>query len=173
QAGRAAVLSGSCSRATRGQVAQHVARGEPRLEIDPEAVIAGQATPRAAADWALAQPGLPLVYSSADPQAVRAVQDRHGGDLVAHRLEAFFAETARLLVAGGVTRLITAGGETSGAVVEGLAPGALEIGPEIAPGVPAMRAGEALVLALKSGNFGAPDFFAAAAAVLAGETVAA
>ncbi|WJS86861.1 3-oxo-tetronate kinase [Paracoccus sp. TOH] len=173
QAGRAAVLSGSCSRATRGQVAQHVARGEPRLEIDPEAVIAGQVTPRAAADWALAQPGLPLVYSSADPQAVRAVQDRHGSDLVAHRLEAFFAETARLLVAGGVTRLITAGGETSGAVVEGLAPGALEIGPEIAPGVPAMRAGDRLVLALKSGNFGGPDFFAAAAAVLAGETVAA
>ncbi|WP_018001546.1 3-oxo-tetronate kinase [Paracoccus sp. N5] len=168
QPGRAAALSGSCSRATRGQVARHVASGAPAQEIDPEAVLSGAATPRAAADWALAQDGLPLVYSSADPQAVRAVQDRHGGARVAAALEAFMAETARLLLAGGVTRLITAGGETSGAVVEALAPGALEIGPEIAPGVPAMRAGAGLVLALKSGNFGAEDFFAAADSVLAG-----
>ncbi|WP_407947265.1 nucleotide-binding domain containing protein [Phaeovulum vinaykumarii] len=76
------------------------------------------------------------------------------------------APTARALVAGGVTRLITAGGETSGAVVEALAPQSLAIGPEIDPGVPVMRAGPDLVLALKSGNFGAPDFFAKAAALM-------
>lgn len=172
QPGRAAVLSGSCSRATRGQIAAHVAQGAPALEIDPEAVIAGQVTPQQAADWALAASGLPLVYSSADPAAVARVQARHGSGLVAARLEGFFAELARRLVAGGVTRLITAGGETSGAVVEGLDPGALEIGPEIAPGVPAMRAGPGLVLALKSGNFGGPGFFAQAAAVLAGDVPA-
>ena len=83
-------------------------------------------------------------------------------------LEAFFAETARQVVAGGATRLITAGGETSGAVVEGLALGTLDIGPEIDPGVPALRAGPSLAVALKSGNFGAPDFFAKAARVLEG-----
>jgi uncharacterized protein YgbK (DUF1537 family) len=71
-----------------------------------------------------------------------------------------------VLVARGVTRLVTAGGETSGAVVEGLGLPALDIGPEIAPGVPALRGGPALVLALKSGNFGGPDFFAEAAAIL-------
>ena len=71
-------------------------------------------------------------------------------------------------MAAGITRLITAGGETSGAVVEGLALTELQIGPEIAPGVPAIRAGEHLTLALKSGNFGATDFFAHAAAVLEG-----
>lgn len=168
QAGPVAALSGSCSRATRGQVARHVADGQPAMEIDPEAVMAGRTTARDAAGWALSQPGLPLVYSSADPDAVRAVQARHGAETVAHRLDAFFAECARLLVAGGVTRLITAGGETSGAVVEGLGVKTLEIGPEIDPGVPAIRAGETLVLALKSGNFGAEDFFAKAAARLAG-----
>lgn len=168
QAGPAAVLSGSCSRATRGQVARHIADGNPALEIDPEALLRDDMTARDAARWALAQDGLPLVYSSADPDAVRAVQARHGSGAVAARLDAFFAETARLLVADGVTRLITAGGETSGAVVEGLAVDALEIGPEIAPGVPAIRARDDLVLALKSGNFGAEDFFARAAARLAG-----
>lgn len=168
QAGPAAVLSGSCSRATRGQVARHIADGSPALEIDPEALLRDDMTARDAAAWALSQTGLPLISSSADPDAVRAVQQRHGTDAVAHRLDTFFAECARLLVAGGVTRLITAGGETSGAVVEGLAVSALEIGPEIDPGVPAIRARDNLVLALKSGNFGAPDFFAKAAARLAG-----
>jgi uncharacterized protein YgbK (DUF1537 family) len=44
----------------------------------------------------------------------------------------------------------------------------LEIGPEIAPGVPWTRSvgGPDLVLALKSGNFGAPDFFVTAWSLL-------
>ncbi len=167
QPGPAAALSGSCSRATREQVARHVAQGAPALRIEPDAVLAGGMTAGDAARWALAQSDLPLIYSSADPEAVQAIQARHGGASVAQRLDAFFAEAARHLVAGGVTRLITAGGETSGAVVEGLALSRLEIGPEIAPGVPAIRAGRDLVLALKSGNFGNEDFFRIAAARLA------
>ncbi len=163
QGGRAAVLSGSCSTATREQVARH---DGPRREVTAEALMAGEVTSQEVTDWALAQDGLPLVYSSADPDVVRAAQARFGREAVAGRIEAFFAETARALVAGGVTRLITAGGETSGAVVEALAPGALEIGPEIAPGVPCLRAGADLVLALKSGNFGGPGFFAEADALL-------
>jgi len=170
QPGKAVILSGSCSRATRGQVARHIANGSPALELDPEAVLSGATTPQDAADWALTQTGLPLIYSSADPDAVRAVQSRHGTEAAASGLETFFAETARLLVAGGVTRLITAGGETSGAVVEGLSVESLEIGPEIDPGVPAIRARPNLVLALKSGNFGSEDFFAKAAERLEGTT---
>ena len=64
----------------------------------------------------------------------------------------------------GVGQLIVAGGETSGAVVKALGVKGLRIGPEIDPGVPwtaalqeATRA--PLALALKSGNFGTPDFF--------------
>ncbi|MGR3755673.1 MAG: 3-oxo-tetronate kinase [Tranquillimonas sp.] len=165
QPGRAAAVSGSCSAATRDQVARHEG---PRLEIGAEAVMAGAATPGSAADWVLAQAGLPLVYSSADPQVVRAAQDRFGRALIAAAFEGFFAELARTLVDRGVSRLISAGGETSGAVIEAVAPRELAIGPEIDPGVPAMRAGPALVVALKSGNFGAPDFFAKADAVLEG-----
>jgi uncharacterized protein YgbK (DUF1537 family) len=165
EGGPCVVLSGSCSAATRGQVAAHRA-GHPVLDLDPDAVIAGEMTPEAAADWALAQHGVPLISATAEPARVAAVQARHGRETAAAALEGFFAATARVLVARGVTRLVTAGGETSGAVVEGLGLPALDIGPEIAPGVPALRGGPELVLALKSGNFGGPDFFAEAAAVL-------
>jgi uncharacterized protein YgbK (DUF1537 family) len=164
-AGKAAALCGSCSVMTQKQVAAHKA-GHPTYEIDVDAVIAGALAPAAAADWALAQSGVPLICSSADPDQVRAIQARHGREASAAALEGFFAELARLLVAGGVTRLISAGGETSGAVVEGLGLSQLDIGPEIDPGVPAMQEGD-LAVALKSGNFGAEDFFVKAAAALA------
>lgn len=168
--GPCAILSGSCSEATRAQVARH-AVANPALKIDVDKVIAGETTAEEVAHWLIgeggAEGGAPLAYSSADPAAVKAAQARHGRETAAAAIEALFAGVARLLVAGGVTRLITAGGETSGAVVEGLGLSVLEIGPEIAPGVPALKAGP-LALALKSGNFGDTDFFAKAARVLAG-----
>jgi len=162
QSGPAAILSGSCSDATRAQVAVH-SRTNPAREVDAAAVMSGDIDAATLAAWALAQDGLPVIYTSADPDVVRAAQTRHGRDAVAAAIETLFADTARALVQGGVTRLITAGGETSGAVVGALLPDRLEIGPEIDPGVPVMRANATLVLALKSGNFGAPDFFAKAA----------
>jgi uncharacterized protein YgbK (DUF1537 family) len=162
QDGRAAILSGSCSTATRAQVRLH-AQSNPVLEITADAVMSGEVTGKSVAEWVLAQDGLPLAYSSADPEVVAKAKETFGGNKVAHALENLFAETSRHLVSGGVTRLITAGGETSGAVVEALNPDQLQIGPEIDPGVPAMRADHNLVLALKSGNFGAEDFFEKAA----------
>jgi uncharacterized protein YgbK (DUF1537 family) len=103
----------------------------------------------------------PLVYSSAAPERVQSSQARFGRDAIAQRLDALFAETARRLIHAGVRRLVVAGGETSGAVVTALGLDALAIGPEIDPGVPALSAagGRGLALALKSGNFGGPDFF--------------
>ena len=165
QAGDAAILSGSCSTATRAQVALHKA-SHPAIEITAEDVMDGRQSAPDLAAWAIAQTGLPLIYSSADPDDVAAAQARYGRARLADTLEQFFAELARRLVAGGVTRLITAGGETSGAIVEGLGLKALEIGPEIDPGVPALRAGPELVLALKSGNFGSEEFFSKAARML-------
>ncbi|HEY9021723.1 MAG TPA: 3-oxo-tetronate kinase [Paracoccaceae bacterium] len=167
QGGRAAILSGSCSNATRGQVVEH-AKTHPTREVTADQVMSGSVTAQMLAEWALGQNGLPLIYTSADPAIVAEAQTRFGKDIIATRIEDLFADLARALVAGGVTRLISAGGETSGAVVEGLDLTALEIGPEIDPGVPMIRAGDKLVLALKSGNFGGPDFFARAAAMMEG-----
>ncbi|WP_227272181.1 3-oxo-tetronate kinase [Roseobacter weihaiensis] len=165
QPGAALALSGSCSNATRTQVAWH-ARRHPTREVRAEDIIEASVTPATVLDWALGEKGLPLVYSSADPEVVKAVQDRFGREVAAIAIETFFADLARLAVADGVTRIITAGGETSGAVVEALDLEELRIGPEIDPGVPALRAGPHLVVALKSGNFGAEDFFQKAAGVL-------
>ena len=167
QGGKGVILSGSCSNATRAQVAYHAAR-HPSREIPAQEVITGRLTPEEIAAWLLSQPGLPLAYSSADPAEVARIQAQHGREASAAALEGFFAAVAKSVIAGGATRLVTAGGETSGAVVEGLDLMTLEIGPEIDPGVPALRAAPDLVLALKSGNFGAVDFFEKADRLLAG-----
>lgn len=166
--GRTVILSGSCSKATRAQVAHHAER-HPAREIAAEDVMENGLSTDEVADWAAGAEGLPLIYSSADPETVEKAQRRFGREKVANGLEAFFADMARALVSRGVTRLITAGGETSGAVVEALGAARLAIGPEIDPGVPAIRASDDLTLALKSGNFGAEDFFEKADAVLAGK----
>ena len=165
ESGKCAILSGSCSIATRAQLAEF-GKDHPMLEITAADVLNGKTTSSGVSEWLLQQEGIGLAYSSADPDTIKAVQKEFGRDASAQALENLFGEVASKLVAAGVTRLITAGGETSGAVVEALDIGTMEIGPEIDPGVPAMRAGDNLVIALKSGNFGAEDFFVKAARVL-------
>ena len=167
QSGQCVALSGSCSIATRTQVALH-SKTNPSYEIDAIKVIQGLLTAEEVVDWLLAAEGITLAFSSAEPTAVLAIQQQFGRDTSATALESFFSEVARQLVQGGVTKILTAGGETSGAVVEGLQLNRLEIGPEIDPGVPALRANSKLVIALKSGNFGAPNYFEKAARVLGG-----
>lgn len=157
-AGKAAILSGSCSRATRAQV--HAYTG-PKREITAKQVMDADVDAEGLADWVTATDGAPLIYSSADPDIVRAAQDTYGRDVVADSIETLFADLTASLVARGIKRLIVAGGETSGAAVAGLYAPALRIGPKLAAGVPAMRVeGTEIAVALKSGNFGGPDFFA-------------
>ena len=167
QAGRCAVLSGSCSEATRRQIASHAKTGA-QYEIDVAGVMRDEVTVDGLVNWLLAQDGLPVLYSSASPKAVQDVQAEFGMKAVADRLDKLFGDLAIALVGAGIERLVVAGGETSGAVVEALRLNALSMGPEIDPGVPAMRAGPNLTIALKSGNFGGDDFFEKAAAILAG-----
>lgn len=167
QGGKSVALSGSCSRATRAQVAYH-AKNHPVREIEAADVIEGRLSAAEIAGWLLETDDLPLAFSSADPDVVAKVQEKYGRECSATALETLFADVARLVVEGGATRVISAGGETSGAVIEGIGLGTLEIGPEIDPGVPALRAGENLVVALKSGNFGAENFFEKADKVLKG-----
>ena len=161
-AGRAAILSGSCSAATRVQVAAARDAGFPTFALEAE-LAAREGAAAVVLDWAAAQTGDSplLVSSSADPEAVGQTQALLGRDVAGRRIEAVLAAVAQGLVQGGVRRLLVAGGETSGAVVQALGVKALTIGPEIDPGVPWTRSvGDPdLALALKSGNFGAPDFF--------------
>ncbi len=168
--GRAVVLAGSCSAATRGQVQAAIDQGIPAFQLDALAIAENRITAQQVADWAEGQPAdrAPLVYSSADPSVVRAVQDKLGVERSGALVEDLLADVARRLAARGFTRFLVAGGETSGAVVAALGVQALEIGPEIDPGVPWTRSigSPDLALALKSGNFGTPDFFLKAWRVL-------
>lgn len=169
--GPEAILVGSCSGATRGQV-EHHAKNHPVLAIDVDAVMAGSLDAAALSDFLLGHAGkAPLVYSSGSPQEVKRKQDFYGRERLAHRLDLLFAQTALRLVAGGVRRLVVAGGETSGAVVSALDLGALRIGPEIDPGVPVLVSEglDPIGLALKSGNFGAVDFFTKALVRIEGQ----
>ncbi len=161
------VLAGSCSKATLGQVAAYAAK-HPALAIDAEAVVAGRTTPETALAFIAAnKDAAPLVFSSAEPDVLRAVQARHGQERVAAALEGLFAAIASSAVDAGVRRLVVAGGETSGAVVTALDLKILEVGDEIAIGVPALAAlDRPLALALKSGNFGEADFFERALSAL-------
>ena len=165
-AGRAVVLAGSCSVATQGQVAAAIAAGCPALRIVPLDIASNTQTAAAIAEWVIASAGgrPPVVYSTADAETVKAVQQQLGREQAGALVEHLLAEVSVILRDNGFSRFIVAGGETSGAVVEALGARALQIGPEIAPGVPWTRSvgGTELALALKSGNFGAPDFFVTA-----------
>lgn len=161
--GRALVLAGSCSEATRGQIAAFERAGLPALQLDPLAIAAGRQSLDDVMGWIDSQPDSApaLIYSSASPDAVAAAQKDLGLEEAGQMLENFLAGIATRAVEKDVSRLIVAGGETSGAVVGALGVKALAIGPEIAPGVPWTRvvSGPDIVLALKSGNFGQEDFF--------------
>jgi 3-dehydrotetronate 4-kinase len=162
--GPAACLAGSCSQATLQQVASAEA-DMPVLQLDPEQVIAGKDEARRALGWARERlkEGPILIASSATPDQVTALQARHGRDAAGHAIEQAMADIAEGLVLSGVRRLVVAGGETSGAVVDRLGIPGFLVGAEIAAGVPVLRAvgarvGE-MLLTLKSGNFGGPKFF--------------
>lgn len=160
--GHAAVLSGSCSAQSNAQVAHWMA-ARPAFRVDPLRLADGEDLAAAALAWAgprLAA-GPVMVYATAEPDAVRKVQARLGAERAGELVEQCLARIAGGLVGQGVRRLVVAGGETSGAVVNALGVTALRIGPQIDPGVPwTLSLGEPRVaLALKSGNFGTVDFF--------------
>ena len=161
--GAAAVLSGSCSPATLAQVARMRVK-HPSLMLDPlDLANRGDAAISDALAWAAAslQGGPILIYASAPANVVKAVQAKLGRDRAGALVEHALAALAQGLVKQGVRRLVVAGGESSGAVVQALGVRALRIGPQIDPGIPATLSLGAppLALALKSGNFGAEDFF--------------
>jgi uncharacterized protein YgbK (DUF1537 family) len=162
--GPGAILAGSCSSATLQQIDLH-RRDHPALAVDGEAVMARKVNVEDLVSFVRVHQGEePLVYSSATHEVTNALQKRFGREAVSRHLETLFAEVARRLVESGVCRLVVAGGETSGAIVSALNLSALAIGPEIDPGVPALTSigDRPLALALKSGNFGAQDFFSRA-----------
>jgi uncharacterized protein YgbK (DUF1537 family) len=165
---RGVVLSGSCSAMTRAQVARY-RKEAPALRLDP--LMLAREGHGAALAWLAAQPleRMPIVYATAEPEAVAAAQAEIGAARAGVLVEQALAALAVAARDRGAERIVVAGGETSGAVTQALTVNRLDIGPEIAPGVPwtfCESDGRRLALALKSGNFGAEDFFSRAIPVL-------
>ncbi|SAK97358.1 3-oxo-tetronate kinase [Caballeronia ptereochthonis] len=164
--GRSVVLAGSASKATNAQVA-HWRESKPSFRIDPMALARGEPVVANAVEFAREHFGndeTVLIYATSSPDEVKAVQKELGVEKAGHLVEEALASIARRMRDEGCARFVVAGGETSGAVVQALGVQTLRIGSQIDPGVPATQSigtnEEApLALALKSGNFGAPDFF--------------
>ena len=164
------VLSGSCSAMTRAQVAAY-SKAAASHRLDPVALASGGEALEAALAWLRAQPVEveKLVYATAEPEEVSAAQEKLGRERAGSVVEQALARLAQEGFALGVRRFVVAGGETSGAVTQALDVDRLSVGREIAPGVPwcfATRDGQTFAIALKSGNFGAEDFFTRALAQL-------
>jgi len=172
--GQEAVICGSCSKATQEQVAHWLAQGLPAFRVDARALARGEEVATQALQWAREhRDAAVLVYATVPAEEVRAIQAELGAARAGAWVEACLARVAQGLVQAGVRRLVVAGGETSGAVVQALSVAQLRIGAPIDPGVPwtlaqvqpaSDAAAEPLLLALKSGNFGSVDFFAKALA---------
>lgn len=170
--GRSAVIAGSCSARTLEQI-DAAERHMPVLRLDAQRIVSGGGAVEEALEFARRQleAGPVVIASSGNPDAVAALQQAHGKHEAGQAIENALAEIAIGLVGAGVRRLVVAGGETSGAVVDKLAIGSFEVGDELAPGVPMLRTighpGGDLMMALKSGNFGDVNFFAEALSRLA------
>ncbi len=169
QAGATVVLSGSCSVMTNAQVAAYREEAES-LALDVEACLNDAGYVDTLLEWVLPRldaPLAPMIYATAEPEALKAIQARHGAGQASHAVEQTFGQLAARLKAAGVRNFIVAGGETSGIVTQSLDVDAFHIGPPIAPGVPWVRAvSQPISLTLKSGNFGQPRFFFDAQAMI-------
>ena len=157
----ALILAGSCSEMTRAQVANFAQKG-PSLQLDPHDLA--QKGVQNAKEWLGAQAfdAPKLIYASAAPEQVAKAQSQFGAQAAGALVEAALSELAIFARTMGYHRFLVAGGETSGAVITALGISQLDIGPEIAPGVPWTYGAGGLALALKSGNFGEIDFFSKA-----------
>lgn len=167
--GATVIFSGSCSAATRAQVAGFEQQGGKVFHLDPMRLDAdgmGEAE-QWLRDGLGAQPI--MISSSASPDAVHSIQDKMGIEGASTLIEHSTGALARTARDAGANCFIVAGGETSGAVSQALDIQSLRIGPEIAPGVPWCFATDqrgTFAITLKSGNFGGPHFFEEAIAAL-------
>lgn len=167
----AVVLSGSCSQMTRAQVAEF-SQHAPAHKLQALALgrdFDGELT--TAKRWLDGHPtGSPkMLYATAEPEEVARAQEALGRHEAGELVERALAELARHALEQGVRRFVVAGGESAGAVTKALQVSRLDIGTEIAPGVPwtfARHGEEPIALALKSGNFGEETFFEDALAQL-------
>ena len=169
------ILSGSCSTATLNQIEVYK-KENPSYFISADEVMNNKNLIEDVIKWIKNNETLsPLIYSSADPKIVKEKQTQYGQEILANKIEKFFEKLSNKLLNHTFGIFISAGGETSGAVVNGLGLQEFKIGQEISHGVPALwspnsNCNKPVSVALKSGNFGQIDFFERALRILRTKT---
>ena len=156
------ILSGSCSEMTIIQVKNFIQRGAAAFQLDP--IDLAENGIKKVLDWLSSQDFTKniIIYATSDPYTVKKVQAELGVDMAGKIVEQGLSECAIAARELGVKNFIIAGGETSGAITKALNIRQLDIGIEIAPGVPWTFSGKRnnqIALSLKSGNFGSEEFF--------------
>ncbi|HCZ9268883.1 TPA: four-carbon acid sugar kinase family protein [Vibrio alginolyticus] len=163
------VLSGSCSQMTNLQVGAYQDKA-PAYAIEAERCLTDDRYAQQVSEWVMGQQGLeyaPMVYATANVEKLKQIQQQYGAEKASAAVEDFFAQLTEILSERGIRNFIVAGGETSGVVTQHLSLEALNIGKEIAPGVPWVFSLDGhFALALKSGNFGSEQFFSQAQEML-------
>lgn len=159
------ILSGSCSVMTNKQVNSYKSIA-PTFYLNIADLMANENYLDEVERWVeanLDKSYPPLVYATVNTEHLAKIQAEFGQEQASLKIEQAFSELAFRLVGKGVRNIITAGGETSSAVVQRLAITSFAIGKQIAAGVPWLKVLDSnLSLALKSGNFGGENFFAEA-----------
>ena len=156
------ILSGSCSEMTIIQVKNFIQRGAAAFQLDP--IDLAENGIKKVLDWLSSQDFTKniIIYATSDPDTVKKVQAELGVDMAGKIVEQGLSECAIAARELGIKNFIIAGGETSGAITKALNVRQLDIGIEIAPGVPWTFSGKRnnqIALSLKSGNFGSEEFF--------------
>jgi len=176
---RLLVVSGSCSPVTERQIARALEAGYAGIRVPaaelahPDRREAAVRRLRAEAAAALDAGRSVLLYSALGPGDPAIADARTGLAALGLRAEdssrvlgaALGALAKELIAAAELTRLLIAGGDTSGYVARELGVYALECKAALAPGAPLCTAYSAdpafdgLELVLKGGQIGGPDFF--------------
>ena len=156
------ILSGSCSEMTIIQVKNFIQRGAAAFQLDP--IDLAENGVKKVLDWLSSQDFTKniIIYATSNPDTVKKVQAELGVDMAGKIVEQGLSECAIAARELGIKNFIIAGGETSGAITKALNVRQLDIGIEIAPGVPWTFSGKRnnqIALSLKSGNFGSEEFF--------------
>jgi uncharacterized protein YgbK (DUF1537 family) len=165
------VVAGSCSVATSAQNAWLEKNGAAVFTVDAVSLLeSGQAPAPETLAAILLDDGDVLLKTDGSPQALLNSREWCAArNITTQQMGLMLAETLARLVAGVAAAappkvLVSAGGETSSALCRALGVRALAVGRNIQPGVPLCvpLSGRATPLVLKSGNFGAEDFYGAA-----------
>ncbi|WP_028205427.1 3-oxo-isoapionate kinase OiaK [Paraburkholderia nodosa] len=175
------VVSGSCSPVTAAQIGWarqhgfHVDRLDLTRALDPQAGPAEIERAAGAATQAIVSGSSALVHSAEGPDdpVVRGFDEiaRRSGRTrqdAAREVGRALAEVMRhMLDRTGVSRVVVAGGDSSGEVASALGIDALSVAAGVAPGAPLCRAWssaagrDGLEIVLKGGQIGQADFFGA------------